>query len=86
MARRGTRKGLSHSRACCLRYEAWLRSQVSSEEAMEVEVEGPVAPEVVHGPEQSLQNLVAHLSKQVNRLHQVISAANRTFTLCYFGS
>ena len=51
MARRGTRKGLSHSRACCLRYEAWLRSQVSSEEAMEVEVEGPVAPEVVHGPE-----------------------------------
>ena len=51
MARRGTRKGLSHSRACCLRYEAWLRSQVSSEEAMEVEVERPVAPEVVHGPE-----------------------------------
>ena len=51
MARRGTRKGLSHSRAWCLRYEAWLRSQVSSEEAMEVEVEGPVAPEVVHGPE-----------------------------------
>ena len=51
MARRGTRKGLSHSRACCLRYEAWLRSQVSSEEAMGVEVERPVAPEVVHGPE-----------------------------------
>ena len=51
MARRGTRKGLSHSRACCLRYEAWLRSQVSSEEAMEVEVEGPSAPEVVRGPE-----------------------------------
>ena len=46
MAASGTRKGLSHSRACCVRYETWLRSQVSrTEEGMEVEM--PVAPDAM---------------------------------------
>ena len=41
MAQFGSRKGSSHGRACCLRYEAWLRSQVATDDSMEVEV--PVA-------------------------------------------
>ena len=71
MARRGTRKGLSHSRACCLRYEAWLRSQVSSEEAMEVEIGVPVAPEVVHGAE-GLREALSELANDEARQDRAV--------------
>ena len=46
MLRLGSRKGLSHGRACCDRYEAWLRSQLVEESAGEPPAHAP-APEVV---------------------------------------
>ena len=31
----GTRKGFSHSKSCCRRYEDWLRTQVQGQEVSE---------------------------------------------------
>ena len=44
MAQFGSRKGASHGRTCCVRYETWLRSQVAADDSMDVEA--PVASEV----------------------------------------
>ena len=43
MVRFGSRKGLSHVRACCERYEAWLRSQVVDDVGEEMVVQAPPA-------------------------------------------
>ncbi|CAE7635150.1 unnamed protein product [Symbiodinium sp. CCMP2592] len=68
MAQFGSRKGSSHGRACCLRYEAWLRSQVATDDSMDVEV--PVASDA-----EAMREALSELAEDESRQDRAVEEA-----------